>query len=103
MKGADKLVCAGGRDRQLGTRILAELNAGGIRSSMAKRGYAGVHPDNICNRGKRKKGVQLEISRGLRDCPQDIVLLSDLVSRVLKADVECLLRKNKEKMLNKRG
>jgi phage replication-related protein YjqB (UPF0714/DUF867 family) len=29
--------------------------------------YAGVSPANICNRGRRRAGVQLEITRVLRD------------------------------------
>jgi phage replication-related protein YjqB (UPF0714/DUF867 family) len=29
-------------------------------------GLAGTHPSNICNRGRTGKGVQIEISRGLR-------------------------------------
>jgi phage replication-related protein YjqB (UPF0714/DUF867 family) len=29
--------------------------------------YAGTHRLNICNRGCRRQGVQLEFSRGIRD------------------------------------
>lgn len=52
-------------------RTLADL----IRQNLIRMGYAakphgkysGTHPGNICNKGKLKKGVQLEISRSIRD------------------------------------
>jgi phage replication-related protein YjqB (UPF0714/DUF867 family) len=58
----------GGRDTMLRNAIEAKLAAAGFTT--------GVHPDaslqgrglgNICNRGKRKRGVQLEIGPDLRD------------------------------------
>ncbi len=68
----EAIIFVGGRDDELKQRIAAALNRAGIPAvacnQQAKHG--GLHPDNICNRGLSGKGVQLEISRRLRDSPQ---------------------------------
>jgi phage replication-related protein YjqB (UPF0714/DUF867 family) len=43
-----------------------------------------LNPNNICNQGKRKKGVQLEISRDLRDDREKIGLISEAVQAALE-------------------
>ena len=45
--------------------------------------YRGVNPKNICNRGATGKGVQLEISRGLRDDLKKVQFLAESVHMVL--------------------
>jgi phage replication-related protein YjqB (UPF0714/DUF867 family) len=64
-KGDDQVIYLGGLDRALRGAIRGHLDAAGFTT--------GVHPnlqgtdrDNICNRGRRGCGVQLEISHGLR-------------------------------------
>jgi phage replication-related protein YjqB (UPF0714/DUF867 family) len=66
-KGEEDVVSVGGLNDRLGGLILAALKdadfparKGGIR------GFRGIDPRNICNRGRTGKGVQIEISRGLR-------------------------------------
>lgn len=57
----------GGLDSELIQEIDYQLSLHQIASERENRRFRGVHPDNICNRGKGNGGVQLEISRGLRD------------------------------------
>lgn len=62
----DEFVMVGGLDLELCKKIESALTEAGftIRKSEAK--YSGKHPNNICNRGIKKKGVQLEITYALR-------------------------------------
>lgn len=62
----DLTVAIGGRDMALGAVIRQELEQGGFAIGDSSR-FPGTHKDNICNRGRRRMGVQLEISRSLRD------------------------------------
>ena len=68
----EAIIFVGGRDDKLKQRVAAALNRAAIPAvacnQQAKHG--GRHPDNICNRGLTGKGVQLEISRPLRNSPQ---------------------------------
>ncbi len=61
------VVYPGGRDEELMGAIVKELKAAGISVANRNIKYRGVNPANICNRGASGRGVQLEISRGLRD------------------------------------
>ena len=45
--------------------------------------FKGLNPDNICNRGANKKGVQLEITRGLRDDLKKRQLISEALQAAL--------------------
>jgi phage replication-related protein YjqB (UPF0714/DUF867 family) len=56
----------GGRDRALGGLIRQEIEVSGFAIGHRPE-LAGVHPLNICNRGRRGMGVQLEFTRSLRD------------------------------------
>ncbi|WP_352916868.1 poly-gamma-glutamate hydrolase family protein [Mesorhizobium sp. M1348] len=59
---------AGGRgDVALRDAIAAALGAAGFEAAISARGLRGEDPNNICNRGCRKEGVQLEIPKTLRD------------------------------------
>ena len=65
-QGSDEFVLLEGLDRDRRDLIRAELTKADF--SVLKKEYpGGIDPDNICNRGRTGKGVQLEISRGLRD------------------------------------
>ena len=63
--------------------IAKELEAKGIRVSKEHPGFQGSNPNNICNRGTTKKGVQLEISRDLRDDLEKVQLISEAVQAAL--------------------
>ncbi|MCG8615248.1 MAG: poly-gamma-glutamate hydrolase family protein [Desulfobacterales bacterium] len=65
-KDREELIYVGGRHEPLRTSVQKALESTGIRTGSKKR-LAGMHPENICNRGQNQKGIQLEFSRGLRD------------------------------------
>jgi phage replication-related protein YjqB (UPF0714/DUF867 family) len=61
----DPVVYIGGRHAVLKQHLRNALQDAGFRVSETVR-FPGVNPDNICNRCGAKRGVQLEISIGLR-------------------------------------
>ncbi|MFE6405125.1 poly-gamma-glutamate hydrolase family protein [Streptomyces alboflavus] len=56
----------GGLDSELGTLIERRLAAAGFLCEPPPAGLDGYSPDNICNKNRIGKGVQLEMSRTLR-------------------------------------
>jgi phage replication-related protein YjqB (UPF0714/DUF867 family) len=55
-----------------GDKLITAFNVAGFSAASAHgTSYAGTHPRNICNRGKSGKGIQLEITRSLRDRLRD--------------------------------
>ena len=61
-------VWVGGLDERLGSMIVRKLIDGGFKAAVVKSGpLAGQDRDNICNRGKKSRGVQLELPRDLRN------------------------------------
>ena len=56
----------GGLDLGLKKRLSDALAAVGIESHLAGHPYHAVHPRNICNRGRRGAGVQIELTSALR-------------------------------------
>jgi phage replication-related protein YjqB (UPF0714/DUF867 family) len=64
----DLVILLGGLDQELIAEIDRQLGRRNIDSKPSSQKLRGQHKGNICNRGLRGKGVQLEISRGLRDC-----------------------------------
>ncbi len=76
-----EMVHVGGRDEVLKARLVDALRAAGFTAVISKvPGLCGIHPENLCNRGRSGKGVQLEISRGLRER-----LFKDLDHRSLRS------------------
>lgn len=58
----------GGRDAELRDAIRDSLIACGFRTGRAPNtDLQGVSPRNICNKGRRGRGAQVELSRDLRD------------------------------------
>jgi len=58
----------GGRDAELRDAIQDRLRASGFRTAQAPNAnLQGVSSRNICNKGRRRCGAQLELSRDLRD------------------------------------
>ena len=67
-QGEDEVVFIGGKNQGLKEKIRYMLNEAGFYAEIStKTGLRGQHPENICNRCRSGEGVQLEISRGLRD------------------------------------
>jgi len=63
--------------------IVKELKAVGIAVANRNFKYPGVNPDNICNRGASGRGAQLEISRGLRDDINKVLMLCSAIHTTL--------------------
>jgi phage replication-related protein YjqB (UPF0714/DUF867 family) len=63
----DGFVMVGGLHKSLSSEIEEQLEAAGFKTRPPTEGLMGTDPMNICNRGKSKQGVQLEISRKVRD------------------------------------
>jgi phage replication-related protein YjqB (UPF0714/DUF867 family) len=64
---ATPLVYLGGLDTRLIGLISHHMQLNRITTYSDSPRYAGTHSLNICNRGYRRQGVQLEFSRGIRD------------------------------------
>ena len=63
-----EMVHIGGRNQLLKEKIREALKAGGFHAEISEiPGLRGIRPENICNRCRSGEGVQLEISRGLRE------------------------------------
>jgi phage replication-related protein YjqB (UPF0714/DUF867 family) len=77
------LVHIGGLNKKLGSMIDRELQDRGIRVSNDHPGFQGSNPDNICNRGATGQGVQLEITRDLRDDLKKVEIISEAVRSAL--------------------
>lgn len=60
-------VWLGGLDGLLLERMEKQLNLAGFSAEVKSGDLAGAHSNNICNRGRSGKGVQLEIPKSLRD------------------------------------
>ena len=59
-------IYAGGRDELLKNRVIGFLKTAGFDVEPDTTGHSGRSPRNICNMGRSGKGLQLEISGGLR-------------------------------------
>ena len=65
--GGDEMVYVGGLDKALKENIQKKLVQSGFRTGEHDNPeLQGMNPYNICNRGKKGQGVQLELSAGLR-------------------------------------
>lgn len=66
--GDAEFVNVGGLAIGLGAALISKLESEGYNASRrTNAGLQGLDAANICNRGRSGQGVQLEISRGLRD------------------------------------
>lgn len=61
-----EIVLIGGRDNDLISELQASITQTGIACQIDGHAFPATHPDNICNRGRRNVGVQLELSKELR-------------------------------------
>lgn len=61
-----EVIYVGGRDRELKMEFISALTQAGFEAKEDNSHHAGTFSSNICNRGTSGKGVQLEISHGLR-------------------------------------
>jgi len=56
----------GGLDGVLKERICEAIGGVGIESRLHGHQFHAIHPRNICNRGRRRAGVQIELTSALR-------------------------------------
>jgi phage replication-related protein YjqB (UPF0714/DUF867 family) len=59
-------IFVGGLDRELTVLLTERLSGAGFRATAEGHRYPGRNPLNICNRGARGRGAQLELTRDLR-------------------------------------
>ena len=64
--GREPMLYVGGRDDDLKNALIAELSVRGHPVQPGTERFAGIFSTNICNRTSSGKGVQLELSNGLR-------------------------------------
>jgi phage replication-related protein YjqB (UPF0714/DUF867 family) len=62
----EQVAHVGGLDIGLGDRFIVSLQSAGFHAIRATARFSATQPENICNRGMSGRGVQLEISVGLR-------------------------------------
>jgi len=65
-RGAEPEALLGGLDDGLKMRMGAAIAAAGINTRLTGHRYPAVHQRNICNRGRRGAGVQIELTSALR-------------------------------------
>ncbi|HVC01141.1 MAG TPA: poly-gamma-glutamate hydrolase family protein [Steroidobacteraceae bacterium] len=64
--GRERRLFLGGLDHGLRDWLAAALRAAGMRADTRGHRFAAVHPENICNRGTTRMGVQIELTQPLR-------------------------------------
>lgn len=63
-----EMIFIGGKNQELKLKMMRTIKLSGLRAVISEvPGLRGISSENICNRCKSGKGVQLEISRGLRE------------------------------------
>jgi len=82
----EEFIMIGGLNVNLRSEIKRQLETGGFQTRPPTEGLQGMDPENICNRGRLKAGVQLEVSRKERDLLKtDKERLESFASAVRKA------------------
>ncbi|MEM5774819.1 MAG: poly-gamma-glutamate hydrolase family protein, partial [Anaerolineaceae bacterium] len=61
-----KTIFVGGLHRQWVDRFIRDFNQAGFSAERAEMDISGTSPRNLCNRGRLRKGVQIELAEGLR-------------------------------------
>jgi phage replication-related protein YjqB (UPF0714/DUF867 family)/GNAT superfamily N-acetyltransferase len=88
----DGFVMVGGLNNSLQLAIRRQLEKAGFQTRPPTEGLMGTDPMNICNRGKLKQGVQLEVSRKVRELlrndKEQLRVFSDAVRRAIQQDLK---------------
>lgn len=82
-KDIEDAIYVGGCFKELACHIENALGKFEIKLFKQKNKFPGTHPENICNKGRKKRGIQLEISRGIRDDFQKIFSISTCICKIL--------------------
>jgi phage replication-related protein YjqB (UPF0714/DUF867 family) len=62
----DSQIFVGGLDAELAGLLTRKLSEAGFPATADGHKYRGHHPLNVCNRGRRRRGAQLELTFDLR-------------------------------------
>lgn len=81
--GVSQAVLLGGRDKALGVEIATALGAEGVYCKLDGHKFVGTDASNICNRGRSRAGVQLELTSALRKSPEAVAGVVRAVRNVL--------------------
>jgi phage replication-related protein YjqB (UPF0714/DUF867 family) len=82
----EEFVMVGGLNDSLRSETTRELEEAGFQTRVPTDGLMGTDSQNICNRGKLRRGVQLEVSRKVRDLLKtNLELLQVFAEAVRKA------------------
>lgn len=82
----EEFVMVGGLNDSLRSEITRELEGAGFQTRVPTERLMGTDSQNICNRGKLGRGVQLEVSRKVRDLLKtNLELLQVFAEAVRKA------------------
>ena len=88
----DEFVMVGGLNDSLRIEVKRQLEVAGFQTRPPTEGLLGTDPQNICNRGKSRQGVQLEVSRKIRDLLRNdkgqLRIFSDAVRRAIQQDLK---------------
>jgi phage replication-related protein YjqB (UPF0714/DUF867 family) len=79
----------GGLDTDLTGLLCSQLNEAGFPASTDGHKYTGKHPENICNRSARGRGVQLELTKDFRG-PERRAAIAGTVRQTLDTYLEVL-------------
>ncbi len=82
-KGRNQAIYLGGLDYELKAVLASGLKAAGYSAKTRFHKFPATHPRNICNRGITGRGVQLELSHGLR-LNGNIDRLAFTIGRILR-------------------
>lgn len=66
-KADGEVALVGGLDKELAAELGVAMNKAGLECYLDGHEFPGIHPNNICNRGRRGVGVQLELSAAFRE------------------------------------
>jgi len=69
--GDDRTVMLGGLDQPLIADLKAAIQPTGVQVLSGNHRYPGTHKQNICNRGRSGRGVQIELTDALRGSAQE--------------------------------
>jgi phage replication-related protein YjqB (UPF0714/DUF867 family) len=83
--GFDERVYIGGLHEELKGHIALALEAIGVEAWLDNHNFPAIDPENICNRGRSGRGVQLEFTTGLRRLMQYGDLAASIRTAVLGA------------------
>lgn len=86
-KGEDEFLMVGGRDQDLKASLTKALKNGDYEIRLASEDLNGDSPENICNKCISNKGIQFEISRGLRNTlgnnPEELSRFCDIIKKAI--------------------